>query len=130
MGKGIYKLNYQRILIEVLIILCYWFVEKRFSLVFINLKLGKQGRIHHPIVWTILLFALTWWNLGYYYIAYPLILIALLGIGLVVKQLISNHEFLYRPFWQQFWILGVGLMIVSYVVSIFVVISPPHKMLI
>ncbi|MDY3701971.1 MAG: hypothetical protein SO061_00195 [Limosilactobacillus coleohominis] len=112
-------MNYQRILIEVLIILCYWFVEKLFSLVFINLKLGKQGRIHHPIVWTILLFALTWWNLGYYYIAYPLILIALLGIGLVIKQLISNHEFLYRPFWQQFWILGVGLMIISYVVSIF-----------
>lgn len=118
-GKGICKLNYQRILIEFLIIICYWFVEKLFSLVFINLKISKRGRIHHPSAWAILLFILTWWNLGYYYIAYPLIIIGILGISLVLKQVMTNHEFLYQPFWRQFWILGTELMIISYVTSIF-----------
>ncbi len=76
-------------------------------------------RVHHPSIWMIIMFSLTWWNLGYYYIAYPLMIVALLGIGLVGKQLLTNHEFLYRIFWPHFWNLGCLLMVISYVISIF-----------
>lgn len=65
------------------------------------------------------MFLLTWWNLGYYYVAYPVMIVALLGIWLVVKQLVANHEFLYRVFWPNFWNLGCLLMVISYVISIF-----------
>lgn len=112
-------MNYQRALIEILIIICYWFVEKMFFMVFVNAKNRSQARIHHPSIWAILLLILTWWNLGYYYIAYPIIIIAGLGIILVMKQLIGQHEFLYRIFWPSFWNLSCLLMVISYVISIF-----------
>lgn len=117
--KGKRKLNFQRLLIELLILVCYWFVEKLFFMVFVNMKITKRGMVHHPSAWMILFLILAWWNLGYYYIAYPLLLIALLGIGLVVKQVVAQHEFLYSQFWPTFWNLGCGVTIISYVVSIF-----------
>lgn len=112
-------MNYQRVLIELLIIICYWFVEKLFYMVFMNIKKPRTSLIHHPSAWTILLLLLTWWNLGYYYIAYPLIIISLLGIILVLKQFSTNHEFLYHRFWSAFWKWGCLLMVFSYVISIF-----------
>lgn len=113
------KLNYQRILIELLIIVCYWFIEKMFYMVFLNIKKPRRTVIHHPSSWTIIMLILACWNLGYYYLAYPLIVISLLGIGLVIKQFMFNHEFLYQRFWPSFWNLGCLLMVISYVVSIF-----------
>ncbi len=65
------------------------------------------------------MYILTWWNLGYYYIAYPLIILAALAVFLVIKQLVTQHEFLYRRFWVKFCSFGCLLIIISYVVSIF-----------
>lgn len=112
-------MDYQRLLIEIIIIICYWVIEKLFSLLFINLKVGRQGFIHHPSIWTILFGILTWWNLGYYYIAYPVLILALFGIIIVVRELVNRHEFLYQRFWPIFWRGGCVLMIFSYVVSVF-----------
>lgn len=112
-------MNYQRLLIEVLVLIVYWVIEKLFSMVFINLKIGRQDYIHHPSAWTILLLILTWWNLGYYYIAYPIMLLSLLGISIVGIQLVRHHEFLYQRFWPIFWRWACLLMIFSYIISIF-----------
>lgn len=112
-------MNYQRLLIEILILIVYWVIEKLFSMVFKNLRIGHQGFIHHPGMWTILLLLLTWWNLGYYYIAYPILIVAIFGIVIVIRELIIHREFLFRRFWPLFWRGCCLLMICSYLISIF-----------
>jgi hypothetical protein len=69
--------------------------------------------------WTIILLISSFWNLGFYWFAYPMIGWMLIGIGMVVRQLVANHQFLYQRFWPAFWRLSVFFWTVIFILSLF-----------
>ena len=57
-------------------------------------------------------------NLTFYWFAYPVIIWMLIGIGLVIHQLWTSHQFLYQRFWPRFWQLTVFFWLVAFVLSL------------
>lgn len=112
-------MNYRKILIEVAIMFGLWLVEKLFFKVFVNRKIVKRGMVHHTSLWTILLFLLTWWNFGYYYISYPIIVMMVASIILIVIQFHRTKEFLYRRYWPAFWNLNCLILAICFIISTF-----------
>lgn len=108
-------INYQRTLLQLLIIL-----------IFIGIKYlcGRfmQGKKHATLWWafaTVLFWLLAWWNLGVYWIAYPIAVWMVLALVLIIIQLAHNHEFLYRRYWPPFWRVSGWTAIISFGLSIF-----------
>lgn len=111
-------LNYKRILIEILIIFGYWILVRMFYKVFKNVHFRKITEVR-LIIWTTILFIMTLWNLGTYYIFYPIIILSVLGIILIVRQLVKDRQFLYKRFWLSFGHWAFFILLISFICSIF-----------
>lgn len=106
-------MNYKTIFIEIIVLAMFWVIEK----LWFQISRGNRPqrvRVHNLASWMILLFIMTWWRLGNYYIAFPLALIMLIGIILAVWQWGRKHEFLYRSYWQKFWLYNSAVIIISF----------------
>lgn len=108
-------MNYKKLLIEIIVLVMFWLVEKLWSQITHIGRTEYHHRVHHFASWMILLFIMTWWLLGSYYIAYPLFLIMLVGLVLAVWQWGWGHEFIYRRYWQKFWRYNSLIIIASFI---------------
>ena len=93
-------INFQRVLFQILLIL-----------IFIGVKYWSMT--------TALFFILAFWNFGWYWSAYPIIVWMVLALALIVVQVAHNHEFIYRRYWPPFWRCSMYLAVISFACSIF-----------
>ncbi|MBB1078531.1 hypothetical protein H5S09_04395 [Limosilactobacillus sp. STM2_1] len=107
----------QVIILEIVLLIVIWFVEHLFLRIFFPTKKVK----HLWWVWTIILWLLIIFNLGYYWPAYPIAVWMVLALALIALQIAHNHEFIYRRYWPVFWrysayyalLIYIGSMIIS-----------------
>ena len=109
------SINYQRILLQLLVILIYVGIRYIVSRLFH----GKRKLIIWRILTTFLFFALEFWNFGWYWIAYPVAIWMVLALILIAVQVAHNHEFLYRRYWPVFWHYSMFIAVLSFVASLF-----------
>lgn len=105
-------MNYRQILFEVLMIIGYWLLEK------LAVMLFKPAKKHANWLWSILLLAISLWNLGPYWFCYVLIVWMVLSIVLIFWQLLGNHQFIYRQYWPAFWRITTVMAFVAGIVSV------------
>lgn len=112
-------INYQRILLQLLIIL-----------IFVGIKylVGRFFHGRHQNLWqgltTCLLFVLAGWNFGPYWIAYPVLVWMVWALSLIIIQVTHNHEFIYRRYWTPFWRVSLFIAVVSFITSFFAGMLP------
>lgn len=95
-----------------------WFVEKLIGKVFHFAR--RHRHVHSPVIWTILLWLLSIYNIASpYWIAYPIAAWMIIAIILIIAQTVHYREFIYRRYWPVFWRLSVILAAIVFVVSLF-----------
>lgn len=108
-------INFQRVLFQILLILIFIGVK------YLNGRFFR-GRKRRQLWWsmtTALFFILAFWNFGWYWSAYPIIVWMVLALALIVVQVAHNHEFIYRRYWPPFWRCSMYLAVISFACSIF-----------
>ncbi|MDO4903341.1 MAG: hypothetical protein Q3959_03655 [Limosilactobacillus sp.] len=73
---------------------------------------------------TFLFFGMGFYNLGWYWSAYPLAVWMIWAIILVFIQLTHNHEFIYKRYWPPFWQYSMIMSVVVFVASFFAGLLP------
>lgn len=114
-------MNIRQLIIQILILLVYWLLEKLWSKIRSYGHSGHQ-RVHYPAGWTILMLVLIWWKVGTYYFAFPAAVLSALGLFLAIIQRHHNGEFLYARFWTSYWRLAC---LITFVAFAFANILPP-----
>lgn len=109
------SINYQQILLQILIVLIYVGIRFMASRLFH----GRKRVVGWQVLTTFLFFALSFWNFGWYWFAYPVAVWMILALVLIIVQVIHNHEFLYRHYWPVFWHYSTFIAVVSFVLSLF-----------
>lgn len=110
-----------QLFIQILILLAYWVLERLWARIRSFNNPGHR-QIHYPVCWSILLLFLTWWKVGTYYFAYPVAILAALGLLLATFQRLQNGEFLYSRFWRSYWRLTC---LISFAALVFANLLPP-----
>lgn len=108
-------INYRKVFLQVLIILIYVGVRYLARRIFHAQRHRQEWRI----CTVILFWALACWNLGYYWIAFPIAVWMLWSLILIILQVVHNHEFLYRRFWPPFWYSSMVIAVVTFALSLF-----------
>lgn len=107
-------MNYRLALLQIILLLIIWLVESLLAKVF------RGNKKHSPIIWTILLWILTIYNIASpYWLAFPIAGWMIAAILLIIIQTVHYHEFIYRRFWPAFWRLSVFLAAIIFVGSLF-----------
>lgn len=75
----------RQLIMEFVILIGYGMLER------LTIKLFKLPKQHSTWLWATLLMVLSFWNLGFYWYCYVLIVWMLLSIGLIFLQLASAH---------------------------------------
>ncbi|MCC4439905.1 hypothetical protein [Limosilactobacillus reuteri] len=108
----------QVIILEIILLLVIGIVERLLVRIFHHPKKIK----HLWWGWTIILWILIIFNIGFYWPAYPIALWMILALLLIALQIIHNHEFIYRRYWPVFWWYSAYYALIIYIGSL--IISP------
>ena len=108
----------QVIILEIILLLVIGIVERLLVRIFHRPKKTK----HLWWGWTIILWILIIFNIGFYWPAYPLALLMILALLLIALQIIHNHEFIYHRYWPVFWRYSAYYALIIYIGSL--IISP------
>lgn len=114
-------MHIRQLFIQILILLAYWVLERLWARIRSFNNPGHR-QIHYPVCWSILLLFLTWWKVGTYYFAYPVAILAALGLLLATFQRLQNGEFLYSRFWRSYWRLTC---LILFAALVFANLLPP-----
>lgn len=104
--------DYRHILMQLVIILLLWVLTRLVR------RINPSARVRRlcRYIWVLVLWIMSFINLGMYWLAYPMALWMILALGLIFIQLIHNHEFIYRRYWPVFWnwsLLYVGIVFIG-----------------
>lgn len=110
-------MNLKKILIEVLILVIFWLIEKLWYMITHANHHSQRHQVHHFSLWMILLLMMTWWQLENYYFAYPVAIIMIIGIILAIYEWGWRHEFIYQWYWRRFWRYNSLVIVVSFIVA-------------
>lgn len=114
-------MHIRQLFIQILILLAYWVLERLWARIR-SFNNPRHRQVHYPVCWSILLLFLTWWKVGTYYFAYPVAILAALGLLLATFQRLQNGEFLYSRFWRSYWRLTC---LISFAALVFANLLPP-----
>ena len=102
----------RQLIMEFVILIGYGMLER------LTIKLFKLPKQHSTWLWATLLLVLSFWNLGFYWYCYVLIVWMLLSIGLIFLQLAAAHQFIYRQYWPAFWRVTLVVSVAAFLVSL------------
>ena len=107
-------MDYRIAFLQLILLVVIWFVENLIGKVF---HLARRHRhIHSPIIWTIILWLLSVYNIAsLYWIAYPIAVWMIVAILLIIVQTVHYGEFIYRRYWPVLWRLSVALAVIVFV---------------
>ena len=108
-------INYQRILLQVLLIFIFLGIRYLTGRFF----RGRKRKLWWRGLTTLLFFALALWNFGWYWSAYPVLIWMLWALLLILLQVVHNHEFIYRRYWPPFWQYSLYIALIAFAGSIF-----------
>ena len=114
-GLKILTVNIKVIILEIILLLIVGVVEH------LLLKISHKVKKHKHLwwEWTIILWILIIFNLGFYWPAYPIAIWMILALILIGIQIVHNHEFIYRRYWPVFWRYSAYYALIIYIGSLF-----------
>lgn len=111
-------MNYRIAFFQIILLVIIWFVENLISKIFHSARQHRHK--HHPVVWTVVLWLLSIYNIAsLYWIAYPIAIWMVVAIILMIGQTLHYGEFIYRRYWPVFWRLSVILSGLTFIISFF-----------
>ena len=93
----------RQLIMEFVILIGYGMLER------LTIKLFKLPKQHSTWLWATLLMVLSFWNLGFYWYCYVLIVWMLLA---------AAHQFIYRQYWPAFWRVTLVVSVAAFLVSL------------
>lgn len=116
-------MKFQQTLLQLLILLVLFFIEKLAHRVF--KRYWSERAPHVWWLWTVILWLFISHNFAsLYWCAYPVAIWMAWAIILVILQATHNHEFIYRRYWPVFWRLSAWYALIVFIVSQFAVHLP------
>lgn len=110
-------MDYRIAFLQLMLLVVIWFVENLIGKVFHFAR--RRRHVHSPVVWTIILWLLSVYNIAsLYWIAYPIAIWMIAALLLIVVQTVHYGEFIYRRYWPVFWRLSVILAAIFFVGSL------------
>ncbi len=110
----ILTVNIKVIILEIILLLIVGVAEH--LLLKISHKVKKNKHLWWE--WTIILWILIIFNLGFYWPAYPIAVWMILALILIGIQIVHNHEFIYRRYWPVFWRYSAYYALIIYIGSL------------
>ncbi|MBB1062367.1 DUF3397 family protein [Limosilactobacillus fastidiosus] len=112
-------MDYRIAFLQVILLIIVWLVELLLSKVFRHEHYQRHHK-HSPIIWTIILWLLSIYNIdSLYWMAYPIAAWMIIAIVLIIGQTIHYNEFIYRRYWSVFWRLSVIIATITFIISLF-----------
>lgn len=102
----------RQLIMEFIILIGYGLLEQ------LTIRLFKLPHKRATWLWAVLLMILSFWNLGFYWYCYVLIVWMIAGIALIILQLTAAHQFIYRQYWPAFWRVTLVISIAAFLVSL------------